>query len=50
MHGSNVVTIDNMTDSMSHVNINSRNETTLMKVINAMSWDVDRDPIAPDGS
>ena len=50
MHGSNVVTIDNMTDSMSHVNINSRNETTLMKVINAMSWDVVRDPIAPDGS
>lgn len=50
MHGSNVVTIDNMTDTMSHVNINPRNETTLMKVINAMSWDVDRDPIAPDGS
>ena len=41
-----IITIDNMTD----MNVNSRNETTLMKVINAMSWDVDRDPIAPDGS
>lgn len=41
-----IITIDNMTD----MNINSRNETTLMKVINAMSWDVVRDPIAPDGS
>jgi hypothetical protein len=42
--------MDNMTDCMGHVNMNPRNKTTLMKVINAMSWDVVRDPIAPDGS
>lgn len=50
MHASNTFTLENMTDCMSHVNINPRNEITLMKIVNAMTWDVDRDPIAPDGS
>lgn len=50
MHASNTFTLENMTDCMSHVNINPRNEKTLIKIVNAMTWDVDRDPVAPDGS